>query len=182
MNDPNVQAQLAPLWCWPWAGSSEAALQPPPLAPGILPEVTMRDFERYLRANAHHYEAFEKNLRAMQAAGSSRRISVTDITPGKLAAAALYCTLRGPFKFCSAAAKHNSRCDAVCCCCRADAPCAGGRPGASHAHCASKILHRRLFSLQARSCSRMLRAADLWSMHCLQHIYPLASGLRCSLK
>ena len=93
MNDPNVQAQLAPLWCWPWAGSSEAALQPPPLAPGILPEVTMRDFERYLRANAHHYEAFEKNLRAMQAAGSSRRISVTDITPGKLAAAALYCTL-----------------------------------------------------------------------------------------
>ena len=93
MNDPNVQAQLAPLWCWPWAGSSEAALQPPPLAPGILPEVTMRDFERYLRANAHHYEAFEKNLRTMQAAGSSRRISVTDITPGKLAAAPLYCML-----------------------------------------------------------------------------------------
>ena len=94
-----MQAQLAPLWCWPWAGSSEAALQPPPLAPGILPEVTMRDFERYLRANAHHYEAFEKNLRVMQAAGSSRRISVTDITPGKLAAASRYCMLLPLFAF-----------------------------------------------------------------------------------
>ena len=59
----------------------------------------MRDFERYLRANAHHYEAFEKNLRVMQAAGSSRRISVTDITPGKLAAASRYCMLLPLFAF-----------------------------------------------------------------------------------
>lgn len=62
INDPSVQSHLNPAWCWPFGGSSDSFTTPPPLSLGIVYEVTLQDFRRYMRVIAEKYNRFEANL------------------------------------------------------------------------------------------------------------------------
>lgn len=62
MNDPSVQSHLNPAWCWPFGGNSDSFTTPPPLSHGIVYEVTLQDFRRYMRVMADKYKRFEANL------------------------------------------------------------------------------------------------------------------------
>jgi len=53
-------------------------LVPPPLAPGVLPEVTRADFERYRRSYAAKFQRFEGVRRANEAF----RAAASDLAPG----------------------------------------------------------------------------------------------------
>lgn len=62
INDPSVQSHLNPAWCWPFGGNSDSFSTPPPLLHGIVYEVTLQDFRRYMRVMADKYSKFEANL------------------------------------------------------------------------------------------------------------------------
>ena len=62
INDPAVQSHLNPAWCWPFGGNSDSFTTPPPLSHGLVYEVTLQDFRRYMRVMADKYSRFEANL------------------------------------------------------------------------------------------------------------------------
>ena len=57
------------------------SVEPPPMPAGLVPEVTMADFVRYLRVIGDKHSRFSQ-LRQESATDHRRKISVTDITPG----------------------------------------------------------------------------------------------------
>ena len=65
INDPSVQSQLNPAWCWPWAGGSDSFTTPPGPPQGVVYEVTLQDFRRYMRVMAEKYDRFESNLQSV---------------------------------------------------------------------------------------------------------------------
>ncbi|KAK9833584.1 hypothetical protein WJX81_008635 [Elliptochloris bilobata] len=69
---------------WPFGGGSDLPLVPPPLAPGVLPEVNRADFERYRRNYAAKFQRFEGVRRANEAF----RAAASDLAPGQVRHAA----------------------------------------------------------------------------------------------
>ncbi len=61
INDPSVQSHLNPAWCWPFGGNSDSFTTPPPVSHGLVYEVTLQDFRRYMRVMAEKYNRFEAN-------------------------------------------------------------------------------------------------------------------------
>ncbi|KAL3152085.1 hypothetical protein ABBQ32_001192 [Trebouxia sp. C0010 RCD-2024] len=62
INDPSVQSHLNAAWCWPFGGNSDSFTTPRPLNHGIVYEVTLQDFRRYMRVVADKYNRFEAGL------------------------------------------------------------------------------------------------------------------------
>ncbi len=78
----NPSAVPAAAWCWPlFGGSEQMSADPPPMPAGMVPEVTMADFMRYLRVIGDKHNRFSQ-LRQESINDHRRKISVTDITPG----------------------------------------------------------------------------------------------------
>ena len=83
LNNPS-SGPAAAVWCWPlFGGSEQLSAEPPPMPAGLVPEVTMADFMRYLRVIGDKHNRFSQ-LRQESANNQRRKISVTDITPGRL--------------------------------------------------------------------------------------------------
>lgn len=62
----------------PVHAGNDLPLVPPPLAPGVLPEVHRADFERYRRSYAAKFQRFEGVRRANEAF----RAAASDLAPG----------------------------------------------------------------------------------------------------
>ncbi|KAK9830219.1 hypothetical protein WJX72_010418 [[Myrmecia] bisecta] len=83
MNNPAAASHPGgPVWCWPFGAMGDLSSIPPPLPPGMLPEVKLSDFRRYLHIVGDKYERFERG-RIIVGPDANRRISVTDLTPGQ---------------------------------------------------------------------------------------------------
>ena len=65
INDPTVQSHLNPVWCWPFGGGSDSFTTPPSQPHGVVYEVTLQDFRRYMRVMAEKYDKFEANLQSI---------------------------------------------------------------------------------------------------------------------
>ena len=76
INDPSVQSHLNPMWCWPFGGGSDSFTTPPPQPHGVVYEVTLQDFRRYMRVMADKYDRFKSNLQSV-ALDSATPTSVT---------------------------------------------------------------------------------------------------------
>lgn len=80
LNNPSFVP--AAVWCWPlFGGPEQLSADPPPMPAGMVPEVTMADFMRYLRVIGDKHNRFSQ-LRQESMNDQRRKISVTDITPG----------------------------------------------------------------------------------------------------
>lgn len=80
LNNPSFAP--AAVWCWPlFGGPEQLSAEPPPMPAGMVPEVTMADFMRYLRVIGDKHNRFSQ-LRQESMNDQRRKISVTDITPG----------------------------------------------------------------------------------------------------
>ena len=80
INDPSVQSHLSPAWCWPFGGNSDSFTTPPPPSHGLVYEVTLQDFRRYMRVMADKYNKFEANL--MSLAEDEQKHTAADPTQG----------------------------------------------------------------------------------------------------
>jgi hypothetical protein len=65
----------SPAWA---ATGNELPLEPPPLAPGVLPEVGRGDFEHYRRAYAAKFQRYE----GVRRANDAFRAASSDLTAG----------------------------------------------------------------------------------------------------
>ena len=83
INDPSVQSQLNPAWCWPFGGNSDSFTTPPPLSHGVVYEVTLQDFRRYMRVMVDKYNRFEANLANI--AQDQQKYTVSDPATGSTA-------------------------------------------------------------------------------------------------
>ena len=70
-NNPTESSSSSSYWGWPWQSASDSPYgteTPPPLTPGVLPDVELSDFTRYLAAVTERFRRFEGVRGASEAA------------------------------------------------------------------------------------------------------------------